>query len=326
MRWMAIATALLLGWAGAALAQTSDAAGRWVARSKGQPLMIVTLSHDEAGWQGAWRRPTRFTSDAAFGVVEDAEGPPVDRPLLAATERDDALDLRFAGRPGEAPQEYSFAVSGGIARMTASDMPSATLVLDRARPGETVIAYDPEARYAIGQHWPTNTAMTAIFEADQKAREDWAHADPSGVATDDAARREQVKKLLAAGALHSGEDFYHAAFVFQHGMEPNDYLLAHALAVIAAERGRQGAAWIAAATLDRYLQAIGKPQIYGTPFTIKRKMTGNTAGDAKGVSQEPYDRRLVSDALRTATGVRTLDEQKAQAAELKAQFGQSGGQ
>jgi hypothetical protein len=317
MKWMAIAAALLLGWAGAAHAQASDAAGRWAVRSNGRPLMIVTLSHDGAGWHGTWRRPARFTSDATFGVVTNVEGPAVDRPLIAATERGDGIELRFAGRPGEAAQEFRFTVSpAGIARMTSTAAAGAILVLDRARPGETVIAYDPHAEYPIDQHRATSPVMTAIFEADQKAREDWAHADASAVATQDAARREQVKKLLAAGALQSGEDFYHAAFVFQHGMEPNDYLLAHALAVIAAERGKQGAAWIAAATLDRYLQAIGKPQIYGTQYTFKQKVTDGEASGPRGVSQEPYDRTLLSDALRIATGVPPLADQKAQGAAL----------
>lgn len=314
MQWMAIAAALLLGWTGAAHAEANDAAGRWAARSNGRPLMIVTLSHDDAGWHGTWHRPTAFASDATFGTIREVQGPPVDRPLLAATERGDALDLSFAGRPGGAPQRFRFTVSNGVARMSASDMPGAILVLDPARPGETVIAYDPEARYPIDQHWPTNAAMTAIFEADQKAREDWAHADAGAVATGDAARREQVKTLLAAGALHSGEDFYHAAFVFQHGMEPDDYLLAHALAVIAAERGRRGAAWIAAATLDRYLHAIGKPQIYGTQYTFGQKATGEDAKGRRALSQEPYNRTLLSDPLRVATGVPPLADQKARGA------------
>jgi hypothetical protein len=159
---------------------------------------------------------------------------------------------------------------------------------------------------------PSNPEMTAIFNADQADRRgggaavDWTVVEPR-----DRARRTQTLALLDAGALRSGEDFWHAAFVFQHGAGPNDYLLAHSLAMIAAARGRSDATWIAAATLDRYLQRIGQPQIYGTQFTTPRD--GPT-------TQEPYDRALVSDALRRALGVPQLAEQEQQRARFEAQY------
>ncbi len=155
---------------------------------------------------------------------------------------------------------------------------------------------------------PTNPEMTAIFEADQAARKgsdiDWAT-----VTVEDAARRTRVGELLDAGQLHSGDDFYHAAFVFQHGSEPSDYLKAHALALVAVARGKETATWIAAATLDRYLMAIGQPQIYGTQFTKP------SDGDW---SQEPYQRELLSDALREASLVPPIAEQEKKRSELSA--------
>ena len=107
-------------------------------------------------------------------------------------------------------------------------------------------------------------------------------------------RRLQVRELLAKGALHTGTDFEHAAFIFQHGEVPDDYLLAHTLAMIAVVHGNAGAVWIAAATLDRYLGAIKQPQIYGTQFH-RTKDTPWT--------QEPYNRGLIPDALRKQLGV-----------------------
>ena len=89
--------------------------------------------------------------------------------------------------------------------------------------------------------------------------------------------------------------------MFQHGDLPEDCLKAHALAVVAAARGKPEAAWIAAATLDRYLQRIGQPQIYGTQY-LKR--------DDKDWTQEPYRRELLSDALREATGVPPIPKQE----------------
>jgi hypothetical protein len=150
--------------------------------------------------------------------------------------------------------------------------------------------------------------MTAIFEADQADRRpaeggsiDWAAVTPR-----DEARRARTMALLNAGALHSGDDFRHAAFVFQHGGSPESYLLAHTLATIAAARGRPDATWIAAATLDRYLQSIGRPQVYGTQYSNR---------DGAGWTQEPYDRTLVSDELRATLGV---PNQAAQAARIQA--------
>lgn len=149
------------------------------------------------------------------------------------------------------------------------------------------------------KHWPTNAEMTAMFDADQKAREvdkiDWKVLGEA-----DHRRLSRTKALLSSGALQSGDDFWHSAFIFQHGDGANDYLLAYALATVAIARGRTDGGWIAAATLDRYLQTIGRKQIYGTQFAFP---------DSGKVNQEPYDRSLISDALRIASGVPSQDEQ-----------------
>lgn len=158
----------------------------------------------------------------------------------------------------------------------------------------------------------SNAEMKAIFDADQADRSgsvgriDWATVEPR-----DRARLARTRELLSAGALQTGDDFYHAAFVFQHGATSDDYLLAHALAVAATARGRDRAAWIAAASLDRYLQQIGQPQIYGTQYLTHK---------GKPTTQEPYNRGLVPDALRTALGVATQAEQEKRRQELEARF------
>jgi hypothetical protein len=75
----------------------------------------------------------------------------------------------------------------------------------------------------------------------------------------DSERRLATRRLLEEGALHTGEDFTWAAFLFQHGDTAHDYLLAHTLAVIVIKKGREDALWIATATLDRYLQSVQQP-------------------------------------------------------------------
>ena len=157
-----------------------------------------------------------------------------------------------------------------------------------------------------------NAEMTAIFDADQGDRKAVDKIDWSVVGPRDETRRVRTKQLLDSGKLHTGDDFYHAAFVFQHGSTPNDYLLAHTLAVVAAALGRKDAPWIAAATLDRYLMNIGQKQIYGTQFV------SHNGGQ---MSQEPYDRTLVSDALRAALGVPPIKDQQQRLKDLQAEFG-----
>ena len=113
--------------------------------------------------------------------------------------------------------------------------------------------------------------------------------------------RGQDRATVLLEDLRPNHEVRDAAFVFQHGSEANDYLLAHLLATIAIARGRPDAVWIASATLDRYLQAIDKPQILGTQYTIPEN------GPA---TQEPYDRALISDAMRKALRVPPLEEQE----------------
>lgn len=151
--------------------------------------------------------------------------------------------------------------------------------------------------------WATSQAMTAIYDADQAARANPSAIDWNVLWPADEARRAQTNALLDAGHLNSADDFYHAAYVFQHGDEAEDCLKAHALALIAVARGKSVAAWIAAATLDRYLQRIGQPQIYGTQFLHP---------PGKKWTQEPYRRDLLSDAVRQATGVPALAAQEDQ--------------
>lgn len=178
---------------------------------------------------------------------------------------------------------------------------------------------------ALGQSTPpaeapkpalaANAEMTAIFTADQADREAGPKVDWSLVRPRDLARRNRTKALLDAGALQSGDDFYHAAFVFQHGDDANDYLLAHTLAIAAIARGRPDATWIASATLDRYLQRMGQKQVFGTQYT--------RAPDQPW-TQEPYDRTLISDRMRAVLGVPDQSAQDRRRKEMDDQYRAAG--
>jgi hypothetical protein len=151
--------------------------------------------------------------------------------------------------------------------------------------------------------------MTRIYDEDQADRNSDGEIDWAKVTPRDEQRRLATRKLLETGALHTGGDFNHAAFVFQHGSTADDYLLAHTLAMVAVGKGERSSLWIASATLDRYLMMVKQPQVYGTQFM------GSKDG---GFSQEPYNRDLVSDALRGELGVPPMAQQVERMQQLRA--------
>ena len=110
--------------------------------------------------------------------------------------------------------------------------------------------------------------------------------------------------MLDAELVQTGQDFKHAAFVFQHGSIPDDFLTAHILAVTGISKGNAKARWIAAATLDRYLQKIGQPQVFGTQYAFKMEN-----GKPLPWTMEPYDRTLISPALLKANCVPDFEDQ-----------------
>jgi hypothetical protein len=281
-----------------AAAQAGDPAGTWALRTGGRILAIFELRRDATapgGWAGGWLRPEHFGVNTNYEAVE-VSGPIVRRPILRATARGAILELHIRGATDE--DDYTFELrDGDTAIFGWINAPIEPMELQRVaadtRPDSG--PWDASRAYPLARPvWPPNTEMKAIFDADQADRRAGAAIDWSMVLPRDRERRARTRTMLDAGALHTGEDFYHAAFIFQHGEAANDFLVAHTLAMAAAARGFRGASWIAAATLDRYLQRIGRPQVYGTQY--------QTPPD-QPVTQDPYDRTVISDGLRRAIGV-----------------------
>lgn len=142
-----------------------------------------------------------------------------------------------------------------------------------------------------------NPRLAALFAEDQAARKDMILSLSEGMA--DAERQAEVRRLLADTRVRTGADYARAAFILHHGKTADDYLLAHVLATAAQAQGSPDGAWIAAASLDRYLQATGRPQIYGTQFL---QIGAETTRGAFAADFMP-------DAVREATGVPRLAEQ-----------------
>ena len=120
------------------------------------------------------------------------------------------------------------------------------------------------------------------------------------IAEHDAVRHSKAKELLAQGKVETGREYFFVALLFQHSGDPNELMLAHVLAVTAASKGFSHAKWMAAATMDRYLQSINQPQIFGTQFKMA----------AGRWTMEPYSRTAVSDTLRGQWCVISVAEQE----------------
>jgi len=277
--------------------------GRWVTNAGGRPFLALTLERRHGQYSGTLTAPERWaTSD---GTTFTRVGPgTVTRSIASASLNQTVLHLVVENPKDRTDKdEFDLAlVDPAHASLKLVGVPFVPWPLTKqADVSDASTAWDPELSYVIDR--PTvapNAEMTAIFDEDQAARRDWPSltaAQRAAVGVGDARRRKRTRVLLEAGQLRAGADFRRAAFVFQHGDAADDFLVAHTLALVALATGDPEARWIAAATLDRYLTTIGKPQIYGTQF------------DNQLALREPYNRGLIPDDVRKALNVPTLSEQ-----------------
>ena len=289
--------------------------GQWVLNLGPRTLMIVSLVPPVTpgdAVSGSITVPHHFqTSDGwSFSHIQ---GDASTKPIVASSWKGNAISFTVRN-PADASDTdiLLFTLKDpSHAQIQVEGIPMPPLELVRADAKATVATdWDVAKTYSPDDGFPSNPAMKRIFDEDQKVRQpgtkiDWAVVDKS-----DAVRREATRKLLNESALHTGEDYTWAAFVFQHGSTPDDFLMAHTLALVALRKGYGDAAWIATATLDRYLRTVQKPQIYGTQF---RQPPG------QDWTQEPYDRGLISDAVRRELGVPVQSAQEAQLQQFAAQ-------
>ena len=287
-------------------ALAAEVAGSWKMTAEGHIALLLNVSRD--------------AGDRLSATLLRPEGMEINNGTSIANVSAKASSRTLSGRstkPGRAMLQLDPAKAGedkinfllqalddGHAELVIefAGQSARPIALQRAKPGEALYAGWEDHPYTIDSRWPDNPEMMAIFDADQAARKS-PKIDWKTVSVEDSKRRARTAELVAQGRLRSASDFYAAAFIFQHGDQASDFLLAHTFAVIAASRGDPGAPWIAAATLDRYLQKIGQPQVYGTQYFTPSN---------EPVTQEPYNRLLVSDALRAELGVPPIAAQEEQ--------------
>jgi hypothetical protein len=299
--------------------------GTWVMKLGQRTFLVVFLTENSGEITGYVARPEHFQVDSAGTRFSHVTLPEKKQMIAKVSIDGDHLHLLAENTKDKTDtDDYDLILTAkDQASFTFSDAPFAPWTLSRLPNGaaDTVSKeWDPSRSYSPEDDVASNPEMKKIIDADQKARQDFANLSPEArlkLGRDDADRRRQTQELLAGGELHSAEDFRSAAFVFQHGSTPDDFLFAHTLASVAIAKGDPDALWIGAATLDRYLQTIGKPQIYGTQF--KFKPTPNA-----GITQEPYNRELISDALRRQLGVPSQAAQQKQLDQYSEQFKAAG--
>jgi len=161
--------------------------------------------------------------------------------------------------------------------------------------------------HATAKRVKDNAELAALYEQDQADREtepiDWTVVSPR-----DDARQQRVRELLDADAVHTANDYSHAAMVYQHASGPEGYELAHELAMISIALGNRDAPWLAAASYDRLLVSLGRGQRFGTQYGAK---------NGEPIRMQPVDAG-VTDAMRAAMGCPSLLEAK----EREKQFNQ----
>jgi hypothetical protein len=112
----------------------------------------------------------------------------------------------------------------------------------------------------------SNPELRALYAADKADRQNEL---PPDLQSRDAERLARVEELLQTGALRTGEDCLHAAFIFQRGTRLEHYWQAHELAMQAVELGHgPPARWLSAAAYDRWLMHQGLPQKFGTQYRL----------------------------------------------------------
>lgn len=152
-----------------------------------------------------------------------------------------------------------------------------------------------------------SAAFVRLLAEDQAEDRAVLAGEPAYVALRDRdrARREAVMALLAGGWPDDAEALYAAAWVLNHGDLTGVAALGSRLAARAAELGRPGARWLAAAALDRSLMYAEQPQKFGT----------NIVPDGVGWRLWDVD-PTTTDAERIANDVPPLAEMQARAAAI----------
>lgn len=294
---------LLIALAFPTLAHAQDLAGRWLFSAGGQPLIEVTVTGTDADRRVDYRRPQALFLSGT--MIEKVEGPIITYSGGPGEWKGDRLYLTLSAEGEKDKTIILAALSDDRIELALPRTPVPGLVLHRIEAPATLSLWDGDP-LPIVRDFPDNAQMAAMFKLDQEMRMVDGPIDWKVVSAKDEEHRLRTLELLEAGALHTGADFERAAFIFQHGGDADSYLMAHIMATTAMKLGEPGAEWIAAASLDRFLQSIDRPQVFGT------QSLGMPGEDGDVIwSFGDYDEDMITDEIRFHHSVPPLPEQKA---------------
>ena len=177
-----------------------------------------------------------------------------------------------------------------------------------------------EAEVKTSEAVTDHVLLREIYASDQGAREQLALGaqmtpeEFAAFARGDSVRRVQVDSIVALDELQTANDYHHASMIYQHGGDSLSYKLAHEMSskAIKLDSTHKAAKWMTAASWDRYLISVGKPQWYGTQYAFTQE-----AGE---YFIREIDTTKVDDADRARLGVPFLAEAMAYVDTLNAQM------
>ena len=254
--------------------------GSWALTAEGAPYVVLRIV--DGKWPGQLGViQTRVVSGGDLNTVISS-GPIMSRPLSSDDCTDTVLKFRYPGT-GATPTRMRFVrAADGTLQAELLDIPpefdSPKFRLIKVDPSVEAESFEGERQRDVLASPADSPEMAAIFIDDQAIRTEAGLRRERGELLDksfmdrweksDIGLLRRTRELLSKGALTTGRDYWRAAFIFQHGGTSSAYLQAHHLANVAMKLGYRDAAWIAAASLDRYLLSIGQSQIYGTQYQV----------------------------------------------------------
>lgn len=158
----------------------------------------------------------------------------------------------------------------------------------------------------------TPSELKQMYDEDQSERlaagNNPLKGDWSLISKHDEGHRVKVLKLMRENKIQTGDDYYYAAMIMQHGATMDDYVLAHLFSCAAAQRGKREARWLSAASFDRLMISMDKPQYFSTQYFANQ-------GESYAI-KNPKNTSLLTDEVRKAFDVPTLAETDARLRKL----------
>jgi hypothetical protein len=296
---------LALWTASTVAAKERGFSGNWIARLDRHVFIALKIDANTDAVSGTLSMPSTFNVEPGGLNFSNVRLPiRTDKIRHPKLERD-SLSFQTTDPTGSITDWTMTRTGPDTASLQIRGIDVAPLPLVRSAPASVSRAWDPRHSYSILDSDQSSAEMNRIFDEDQAERgpAHWNNRIEQTLSIADTHRRSETLDLVKNGRLRSADDFTKAAFIFQHGSTREDFLLAHTLALAALARGNRGASWIAAASLDAYLQASGQRQIYGTRFHISHGQPELTA---------PFDTQLIPESLRLQLGVPSVVTGKAQ--------------